>query len=417
MNNNQEAKSYGVSSLRATTVMIRDKNLTRIPEFVFNMPGLKVLDLSGNQIESIPEKIGALKNLKELTMNYNALRSLPSSIGSLTKLERLSLYNNKLTTLPSSMEKLKNLTNLFMMDNKLTSIPALPPKLTLLDMKLNNLTSVPEAITKHGALKYLFLSENKLTTVPESIGDVKSLETLGLANNRVARLPERIGDLKNLLVLNIDGNPIAGVPESMEKLSKKAVIQFNGQFYKLPTFLNKFKPKVVRTNAVRINNTTNIFNNSVMEARLSNVAPNKRAFINTKSNVKNNGTLRRIYNINGLLGAFGHMKGKKTVTLHGGNFTANKITLLKNVPFTVNKSAYLRNIRDRLVNTSTNNMLRAINDIKKKLPTNVNKNDVNKMAKNAARVKVRNTNATNRNRVMNALRAKGLLTNEDMNKN
>ena len=411
--NNQEAKSYGVSSLRATSVTIKDKNLTRIPEFVFSMPGLKVLDLSGNQIESIPEKIGALKNLRELTMNANKLRSLPSSIGSLAKLERLSLYNNELTALPSSMEKLKNLAGLFLSNNKLTSIPALPPKLTLLDLKLNNLSSVPEAITKHGALKYLFVGENKLTTLPESIGDVKSLETLGLANNRLARLPERLGDLTNLLVLNIDGNPIVSVPASMGKLSKKSVVQFNGQFYKLPTFLEKFKPKVVRTNAVRINNTTNIFNNSVMEARLSNIAPNKRAFINTKSNVRNNGTLRRIYNINGLLGVVGHMRGKKTGRLHGGNFTANKITLLKNVPFTVNKSAYLRNIRDRLSNTPVNNMLGAINGIKNQLPTNVNRNDVNRMAKNAARIKVRNTNAANRTRVANALRAKGLLTNED----
>jgi Leucine-rich repeat (LRR) protein len=408
--NNQEAKSYGVSSLRATSVKIRGKNLTRIPEFVFNMPNLEVLNLSDNRIESIPEKIGKLKNLQELTMNYNALRSLPSSMGSLTKLELLSLYNNELTTLPSSMEKLKNLSSMYLTNNKLTSIPALPPKLTLLDLKVNSLTSVPEAITKHGALKYLFVGENKLTTLPESIGDVKSLETLGLANNRLARLPERIGDLTNLLVLNIDGNPIVSVPASMGKLSKKSVVQFNGQFYRLHTFLEKFKPKVVRTKPVRVTNATNIFNGSIMEARLSNIPPNKRAFINNASNVKNNGTLRRIYNVNGLKG---YMKDKRSGRLHGGNFTANKITLLKNVPFTVNKSAYLRNIRDRLSNTPMNNMLRAINGIKSQLPTNVNRNDVNKMAKNAARIKVRNTNAANRTRVANALRAKGLLTNED----
>ena len=415
--NNREAKSYGVSSLRATSVTIKNKNLTRIPEFVFNMPGLKVLDLTGNQIESIPEKIGALKNLRELALDSNTLRSLPSSIGSLAKLEHLSLYNNELTTLPSSMGNLKNLRTLLLTNNKLTSIPALPNNLSTLDVRINKLTSLPESISKHRTLEYLFLNENKLTSLPESISDVKSIKTLGLANNRLSRLPESIGDLTNLDILNLTGNPLTSVPMSMDKLSKKLQIQYGGRFYKLPKFLGEFKPKVVRTNTVRINNETNIFNNSVMPARLSNVAPNKRAFVNNKSNVTENGKLRRIYNINGLLGAFGHMKGKKTVTLHGGNFTANKITLLTNVPFTVNKSAYLRNIRDRLVNTSTNNMLGAINNIKKQLPTNVNKNDVNKMAKNAARIKVRNTNATNRNRVMNALRAKGLLTNEDMKKN
>jgi len=414
MNNNQEAKSYGVSNLRATSLTIRDKNLTRIPEFVFKMTELTKLDLSYNRIESIPDKIGALKNLKNLTMISNALKSLPRSIGSLTKLELLSLDDNELTTLPSSMDKLDTMRTMSMSDNKLTSIPALPPKLTMLLLNYNNLTSVPEAITKNRTLEFLGLNDNKLTSLPESIGGVKSLESLRLANNKLSRLPERIGDLTELRTLNIDGNPLTSIPESMKNLSKKLYIEYGGQYYKLPAFLKKYKPKATRTNAVRINNTTNIFNNSVMEARLSNVAPNKRAFINTKSNVKNNGTLRRIYNINGLIGA---LSGKKSVTLHGGNFTANKITLLKNVPFTVNKSAYLRNIREQLVNTSTNNMPRAINAIKNQLPTNVNKNDVNRMAKNAARIKVRNTNATNRNRVMNALRAKGLLTNEDMKKN
>lgn len=412
--NNQEAKSYGVSSLRATSVTIKNKNLTRIPEFVFNMPRLKVLDLSGNQIESIPEKIGALKNLQELAMESNALRSLPSSIGSLAKLERLSLYNNELTTLPSSVGNLKSLRTLLLTNNKMTSIPALPPKLTVLILNRNNLTSVPEAITNHKTLEYLGLIENKLTSLPESIGDVKSLLSLGLGNNRLTQLPERIGDLANLGILNLTGNPLISVPASMNRLSKKLQIEYEGRFYKLPKFLEKFKPKVARANAVRIDNTTNIFNDSVMEARLSNVAPNKRAFINNKSNVKNNGTLRRIYNIDGLLGV---TRGKRAGRLHGGNFTVNKITLLKNTPFTVNKSAYLRNIRNGLANTPVNNMLRAINGIKNQLPTNVNRNDVNRMAKNAARIKVRNTNAANRTRVANALRAKGLLTNEDVKKN
>jgi hypothetical protein len=414
MNNNQEAKNYGVSNLRATSLTIMDKNLTRIPEFVFKMTELTKLDLSYNRIESIPDKIGALKNLKNLTMISNALKSLPRSIGSLTKLEVLSLDDNELTTLPSSMDKLDTMRTMSLSDNKLTSIPALPPKLTMLLLNYNNLTSVPEAITKSRTLEFLGLNDNKLTSLPGSIGGVKSLESLRLANNKLSQLPERIGDLTNLQTLNLEGNPLTSIPQSMKNLSKKLYIEYGGQYYKLPAFLKKYKPKATRTNAVRINNTTNIFNNSVMEARLSNVAPNKRAFTNTKSNVKNNGTLRRIYNINGLIGA---LSGKKSVTLHGGNFTANNITLLKNVPFTVNKSAYLRNIRDGLTNTSVNNMPRAINALKNDLPTNVTKNDVNKMAKNAARIKVRNTNAANRSRVKNALRAKGLLTNEDMKKN
>jgi hypothetical protein len=108
------------------------------------------------------------------------------------------------------------------------------------------------------------------------------------------------------------------------------------------------------------------------------------------------------------------MRGKRSGRLHGGNFTSSNVQLLKNVPFTVNKSAYLRNIKNGLANASVNNMSRAIMNIKNQLPTNVTKNDVNRLAKNVARDKVKNAPASTRNRVVNALRAKGLLTNEDV---
>jgi hypothetical protein len=194
----------------------------------------------------------------------------------------------------------------------------------------------------------------------------------------------------------------------MGKLSKKINIKYKQKWFTLSEFLEMFK---IRKNAVRINNTTDVFNGSIMEARLSNVAPNKRAFINTNANVKNNGTLRRIYDVNGIKG---YMRGKRSGRLHGGNFTSSNVQLLKNVPFTVNKSAYLRNIKNGLANTSVNNMSRAIMNIKNQLPTNVTKNDVNRLAKNVARDKVKNAPASTRNRVVNALRAKGLLTNEDV---
>lgn len=361
----QEAKRYGVSSLSATSVTIRNKNLTSIPEFIFHMPNLRTLNLADNQLETVSDKIGTLKNLEGLELRSNKITSLPSSIGSLSRLQWIYIMRNELTTLPS---------------------------------RIGNLES----------LRTLWVSNNKVKALPESIGDLKSLHNLDLSNNRLERLPERIGDLKGLRFMNLNGNPLMIIPPSMIKLSRKLEIDHDKKIYSPEALL-----QVVRTKPIRINNSTNVFNGSIMEARLSNVTPNKRAFINNASNVKNNGTLRRIYNVNGLTG---YMRGKRSGRLHGGVFTPNKITLLKNVPFTVNKSAYLRNIKDRLANTSVNNMSGTIKALKDTLPANVNKTDVNRLAKNVARNKVRNTAANSRNRVINALRAKGLLTNEDVKK-
>jgi Leucine-rich repeat (LRR) protein len=389
----KEAKRYGVKSLDATSVAISGKNLTSIPRFIFNMPNLKSLDLSVNKIESVPDKIGTLKNLEELFMSSNKITSLPSTIGSL-----------------------KNLTRMVLLDNNLTSVPALmfnARKLHSLDFRMNTLTSVPETIGNLKALEYLYLDDNEMTSLPESIGNLTSLKTMGLGDNRLSRLPESIGNLANIKNIFLNGNPLVSVPVSMSKLPSNVTIEYDRKYFKLPAFLELFKPKIIRKNAVRVNNKTNVYNANFSEVRLSNVPPNRRAFINTKSNVMNEGTLRRVYNVNALMK---YMRGKRSGTLYGGNFTSNNIQLLKNVPHTVNKSAYLKNIKNRLTNTSTNNMVSTITALKNQLPTNVNKNDVNRLAKNVARNRVKNATTNTRNRVIKALRNKGLLTNEDVKK-
>jgi hypothetical protein len=55
--------------------------------------------------------------------------------------------------------------------------------------------------------------------------------------------------------------------------------------------MKQFKPK-------RINKNTELFNAGVYLT--NNIPRGKRAYISTPSDVKNNGTLRRVYNKNGL---------------------------------------------------------------------------------------------------------------------
>lgn len=329
------------------------------------------VDISGRNLSSIPEFVFRMPNLTRLDLSDNVLTSLPEKMGTLKNLQYLTINRN-------------------------------------------NLGSLPESIGKLTDLKGLSLTNNKLTALPESIGKLTKLSELYLGSNKLSTLPKSIGNLKNLIHIFLNDNRLTTLPESMKDLDRNIDIVYNDKVFNLLGFFKEFeKRRPVRNRPVRVTDGTNIFNGSIMEARLSNVPMNKRAFINNKSNVTNNGTLRRIYNVNGLQG---YMRGKTSGRLHGGKFTPNKITLLKNVPFTVNKSAYLRNIKDRLVNTSVNNMSGTIKALKNTLPMNVNKNDVNRLAKNVARNKVRNTAANSRNRVINALRAKGLLTNEDIKK-
>lgn len=443
MNNNtysKDAKRYGVSSLQATSVIIAKKDLVSIPSFIFHMPNLRNLILEDNNLTTVSDDIGKLTNLKTLCLVRNKLTSIPASIGKLTKLEKLfighnrltsvpetigflsllrvlSLHHNKLITVPVSIGNLEGLHELSLNDNMLTRLPETIGNiegLVNLDVNDNQLTALPTSIKKCKRLEDLSVSGNKLTALPENIGDLKSLEVLHAANNKLSRLPESIGKLKNMYHLELSGNPLERVPESMKNIRPFVRIFYGNMMYNVYDFMKMFVVnRPVRTNAdrvFRVNNSTNVMNRSFMGTYLSNVAPNKRAFINNKANVKSNGTLRRIYDINGIEG---YMLGRMVGLLHGATFGHKNITLLKNVPHAVSKTAYLRNIKSRLTNSTVNNMSGTIKAVKDRLPTNITKTDVNRLAKNVVQNKVRNTPMSNRNRVINTFRSKGLITNED----
>ena len=317
--------------MNATKLSLKGKGLDTIPSYVFKMPNLVELKLDDNSFTTLPDTIGNLKNLTHLHLSDNYLTSLPESIENLKKLKVLTLDSNRFSRLPESITKLKN-------------------------------------------LEFLDISDMSVTNLPENFGNLARLKVVYLIYNKLTRLPETIGNLKNLKAMDLTGNPIKSLPKSFRKLPETATITFRYNDYTPAVIANAFQTE--RNTPVRINNSTNFFNRDIMNARLGNIPTNRRAFINTKANVKNNGTLRRVYNIEGLMKSLGSGR------LHGGTFTRKNITLLKNVPHTVNKRAYLRNIKNRLANTSPKNLNTTVIKIKNALPSNVSRNDVNQIVRN-----------------------------------
>jgi hypothetical protein len=246
---------------------------------------------------------------------------------------------------------------------------------------------------------------------------MKELIILDLSDNKLTTLPKSIGNLRNLDELRLDGNRLVSLPDSFKNVPAGIVITYEGVRMSKDEFMKLFKKKH-RTAPVRINVSTNVFNGDINNVRLSTIPNNRRAFINKPSNVRNNGTLRRVYNVDGLVRS---LTGKTSARLHGGTFTRGNITLLKNVPHTVNKSAYLRNIRNRLSNTNLNNVGATVSAIKNKLPSNVTRTDVNQVVRNMKNTllnkvsnRLKNTPANKRNRLLNTLKSKGLINNSDM---
>ncbi|KAM0886748.1 hypothetical protein ACQ4PT_029492 [Festuca glaucescens] len=237
------------------SVRLVDRNLRYLPEAFGRIQGLRVLDVSHNQLQVIPDAIGALEHLEELRLASNALVSLPDTVGLLSSLKILDVSTNKLRTLPDSISKcrslvelnasyngltylptnigfeLVNLQRLWVHMNKLRSFPSSiceMQSLYLLDAHFNELCGLPSAIGKLSSLEILNLSSNfsDMKELPFSFGDLLNLRELDLSNNQIHALPYSFGRLDKLEKLNLEQNPLAVPPAEIVNQGVDAVKEY-----------------------------------------------------------------------------------------------------------------------------------------------------------------------------------------------
>lgn len=210
---------------------LRINGLTYIPNEVWQLEKLEILDLRGNNLAELPPEIGLLKNLRELDLGGNKLRQLPSEIGNLVNLKVLRLWGNQLAMLPLEIGKLSNLQQLDISSNELIELPPEIGKLSNLE-KLqvfnNKFTELPPEIGSLSKLNDLNVASNNLTTLPVSIGNLNSLQYLSIANNeRFSKFPLGMGLLTNLRRLDVRNTlfdtPIADFPTEIDSLKNLSI--------------------------------------------------------------------------------------------------------------------------------------------------------------------------------------------------
>ncbi|WP_020526189.1 leucine-rich repeat domain-containing protein [Flexithrix dorotheae] len=223
-----------------------DQKLTSLPKEISTLTKLKVLDISRNNfnefpavitklagleelyfrggdsymekfleediffMDSLPEGLFNLKKLRILDLRYHYIREIPSAIKQLTQLDELHLFHNEL-----SPESVKNICALQQLD--------------VLDIGGNGLLTLPKEFSNFQKLSYLGLDNNwsegvpvgeTLEEFPMVICKLNQLEELHLMGQLLEEIPEEIENLTKLKVLNLFVNNFKSLPESVTNLSE-----------------------------------------------------------------------------------------------------------------------------------------------------------------------------------------------------
>lgn len=231
---------FGPVSADAVELDLSDRGLESLPDEVFRLVRLRVLNISGNRIRNLPCAIGNLEELEMLNAAENVLDDLPTSFAMCTEMRRLNISGNRLATVPACIIRLEQLEELKMGANNISRLPSEVSnlrKLRVLFLGGNQLQSLPESLCTLDNLTALNVSGNQLSSLPESMGQLQSLITLSISDNQINTLPASVLHLVSLEDLIAHGNPLVGGNTSnpaaighasLLELAARAVYQAHG---------------------------------------------------------------------------------------------------------------------------------------------------------------------------------------------
>ncbi|BBM99181.1 hypothetical protein MPTK1_1g19400 [Marchantia polymorpha subsp. ruderalis] len=200
-----------------------------IPQWIANLPNLKVLLLSSNALSGpMPELLGQNSELSVLDVSQNSLNgTVPQGLCNGGSLETLNLSGNRLEGyFPPRLENCTSLIRVSLGRNLLSgSLPAglgrSASNLSTLDLARNAFGgSIPGEFGMLQKLLVLDLSDNRLSgTIPPQLGNLLRLQTLDLSSNMLkGSLPPELANCKSLETLLLQGNLLDG-PAPVKTLS------------------------------------------------------------------------------------------------------------------------------------------------------------------------------------------------------
>ena len=229
-------KSYTPSLKR---LYIRENMITSLPRY--KSAQIKEISASCNELKEI--NLSDIYNgATMIDYSFNRLKSIPSDLFLLSHLTGLFLQNNEIKSLPSSISKARALSILHISNNPISELPPMPPsliyayvsfcslktlngcfdqchQLQILHATGNQLTEIPNI----PSVKQLYLSRNHFTTFPKNLNP--KLNVLDISCNLLTSLPEKF-EFPNLEELDLSYNQITNFPKIFN-CSKLSYLKLN----------------------------------------------------------------------------------------------------------------------------------------------------------------------------------------------
>ncbi|XP_023591312.1 protein flightless-1 homolog isoform X5 [Trichechus manatus latirostris] len=236
-------------SLRAIVARANSLKNSGVPDDIFKLDDLSVLDLSYNQLTECPRELENAKNMLVLNLSHNSIDTIPNQLFiNLTDLLYLDLSENRLESLPPQMRRLVQLQTLVLNGNPLlhAQLRQLPAMLALQTLHLRNTqrtqNNLPTSLEGLSNLSDVDLSCNDLARVPECLYTLPSLRRLNLGSNQITELSLCIDQWTHVETLNLSRNQLTSLPSAICKLTKLKKLYLNSNkldFDGLPSGIGK----------------------------------------------------------------------------------------------------------------------------------------------------------------------------------
>ena len=210
--------------------------LNVIPEALFLVPNILILNISNNKIASFKVPSSTWKSLTQLDLSKNMFSALPLSMFDVVSIKLLLVNNNSISEVQQQFGFLLNLTNLNISSNLLENIEGLKPLFNLkyLYASQNKLTSLSQHFGAFSDLQELQLNDNPLDFPPIEVTSTGSQNTLALMRQfyegfkngsmdiqsfGLRSLSVQLLSMDHLLVLNARNNSIFSIPPQISFLT------------------------------------------------------------------------------------------------------------------------------------------------------------------------------------------------------